>query len=100
MARLRCSTTSGTLCCRARGSSWTHQPPKAAVYDLEQAIQDDVPKELLTAVLAGGLILDDLVTDHFVRDLHRRLYGDLWAWAGAFRQRELNIGVAPEHIGV
>jgi fido (protein-threonine AMPylation protein) len=54
---------------------------KAAVYDLEQAVQDDVAEELLTAVLDGGLTRDDLLTDHFVRELHRRLYGDLWAWA-------------------
>jgi fido (protein-threonine AMPylation protein) len=32
--------------------------------------------------------------DHFLRELHRRLYGDIWAWARAFRRRELNIGVA------
>lgn len=73
---------------------------KVAVYDLEQAIQDDVAEELMTAVLDGGLTLHDLLTDHFVRELHRRLYGDIWAWAGTFRQRELNIGVAPEQIAV
>lgn len=37
---------------------------------------------------------------HFVRDLHRRLYGDIWTWAGVYRKRELNIGIAPEHIAV
>ncbi|GAB3358239.1 Fic family protein [Modestobacter lapidis] len=73
---------------------------KAAVYDLEQAIQDGVAEELLTVVLDGGLALDELLTDYFLRDLHRRLYDDIWAWAGTFRQRELNIGVAPEHIAV
>jgi len=71
---------------------------KAAVYDLEQAIQDEVAEELLTSVIAGELALDELLTDRFVRDLHRRLYGDIWIWAGAFRKRELNIGVAPEQI--
>ncbi len=71
---------------------------KAAVYDLEQAIQDQVAEELVTAILASELDLDELLTDHFVRDLHRRLYGDIWTWAGVFRQRELNIGVAPEQI--
>ncbi|GIH05120.1 hypothetical protein Rhe02_31870 [Rhizocola hellebori] len=39
-----------------------------------------------------------MLTDFFVRDLHRRLYGDIWAWAGKYRQRELNIGIAPEKI--
>jgi fido (protein-threonine AMPylation protein) len=71
---------------------------KAAVYDLEQALQDEVAEELLTQVLAGELTLDELLTDHFVRELHRRLFGDIWMWAGAFRTRELNIGVPPEQI--
>lgn len=71
---------------------------KAAVYDIEQAIQDQVAEELLTRLLAGELALDELLTDHFVRDLHRRLYGDIWSWAGLFRKRELNIGVVPEQI--
>jgi fido (protein-threonine AMPylation protein) len=51
-------------------------------------------------VLDRSLAVDDLLVDHFVRDLHRRLYGDIWAWAGMFRIRELNIGVAPERIAV
>ncbi len=73
---------------------------KAAVYDLEQAIQEEAAEELLTSVLAGDVSLDDLLTDHFARNLHLRLYGDIWTWAGTFRKRELNIGVAPEQIAV
>jgi fido (protein-threonine AMPylation protein) len=73
---------------------------KAAVYDLEQAVQNDVAEVLLTSVLEGNLALDDVLTDYFVRELHRRLYGDIWTWAGVFRKHELNIGVAPEQIAV
>ncbi|MEV0105224.1 Fic family protein [Nocardia sp. NPDC050799] len=57
-------------------------------------------EELLLAVIAGGLNVNELLTDHFLRDLHRRLYGDIWIWAGSFRRRELNIDVAPEQIAV
>lgn len=73
---------------------------KAAVYDLEQAVQDQVSEELLTAVIEGSLLLDELLSDYFVRDLHTRLYGDIWFWAGRLRQHEVNIGVAPEQIAV
>ncbi|WP_022884987.1 Fic family protein [Glaciibacter superstes] len=73
---------------------------KATVYDLEQAVQEEVAEVLLTSVLDGSLGLDDLLTDRFVRELHRRLYGDIWTWAGVFRKEELNIGVAPEMIAV
>lgn len=71
---------------------------KADVCDLEQAIQEQVAEELVTAVLDGSLTTDDLLADHFVRDLHRRLYGDIWSWAGLYRKCELNIGIAPELI--
>lgn len=73
---------------------------KADVYDLEQAVQEQVVEELVTDVLNGTLPLDELLTDHCVRDLHRRLYGDIWTWAGLYRKLELNIGVAPELIAV
>jgi fido (protein-threonine AMPylation protein) len=73
---------------------------KAAVYDLEQAVQDQVSEELLTAAIEGSLLLDELLSDYFVRGLHARLYGDIWLWAGRLRQHEVNIGVAPERIAV
>lgn len=73
---------------------------KAAVYDVEQAVQEQVAAELLTAVIEGDLSLDVLLTDSFLRGLHTRLYGDIWVWAGRMRTRELNIGVAPERVTV
>jgi fido (protein-threonine AMPylation protein) len=73
---------------------------KAAVYDLEQAIQAQVAEELLPDVLSGEQRLDDLLSDHFLRELHGRLYGDIWSWAGILRRNELNIGVDPWHISV
>ena len=47
-----------------------HDPSSAAVYDLEQAIQEKVTEELLTEVLGGALTVTDLLDDRFVRDLH------------------------------
>ncbi len=32
--------------------------------------------------------------------LHRRMFGDVWRWAGQLRRRESNIGVAPHDIAV
>ena len=31
-------------------------------------------------------------------DLHRRMFGDVWTWAGALRTTEKNIGVAPHAV--
>jgi fido (protein-threonine AMPylation protein) len=76
------------------------RPSSAAVYDLEQAIHKNVTKDVLADVLDGRMIVADLLSDHFIRDLHARLYEKVWAWSGVFRHRELNIGVAPERIAV
>lgn len=73
---------------------------RAAVYDLEQGLQDRAFDELMPAAVDGSLLLDELLSDHFVRDLHARLFGPVWNWAGQWRQLELNIGVAPEQIAV
>ena len=73
---------------------------KADLYDLEQQIQAQVTDELTEAVLTGTLSVADVLSDHFVRDLHRQLYAPVWEWGGWQRSRETNIGIAPEEIGV
>lgn len=70
------------------------------VYDIEQGLQDKAFDELMPSAIDGSLGLDELLTDYFVRDLHTRLYGPVWDWAGRWRRTEVNIGVAPERIAV
>lgn len=38
--------------------------------------------------------------DAFVRTLHKRLFGDVWTWAGQYRFTEKNIGIDPVQISV
>jgi Fic-DOC domain mobile mystery protein B len=42
----------------------------------------------------------DVLTVDFAVRLHKRLFGDVWRWAGAFRRTGKNIGVDPIHIEV
>ena len=42
----------------------------------------------------------DLLTEKFILDLHRRMLGDVWRWAGAFRSSEHNLGIAHDEIPV
>lgn len=42
----------------------------------------------------------EVLTEAFALDLHRRLFGDVWRWAGRFRGTEKNIGVAPHQIAM
>ena len=46
---------------------------KATIYDIEQSIQGRVTEELLESVAAGETTVDEMLTDGFIRDLHRRL---------------------------
>jgi fido (protein-threonine AMPylation protein) len=66
---------------------------KAAVYDLEQAVEEDVAENLLLAAVSGELAVGELLTDRYLRDLHRRLYDDIWTWAGQYRRYLYNIGI-------
>jgi Fic-DOC domain mobile mystery protein B len=42
----------------------------------------------------------DILSDDFLRQLHRRMFGETWRWAGEFRRSDKNIGVDWLHIGV
>ncbi len=34
----------------------------------------------------------DILSEQFIRELHRRMFGDVWKWAGYFRRSEKNVG--------
>ncbi len=40
----------------------------------------------------------DILNEGFMRNLHRRLFGDVWAWAGEFRSTPRDLGVEPALI--
>ena len=42
----------------------------------------------------------DILTDRFIRTLHKRLFGEVWGWAGTYRLREKNIGIDPFQIAM
>lgn len=41
---------------------------------------------------------DDLLTDFFARELHRRMFSSIWKWAGKYRTTERNLGWEPHRI--
>jgi len=43
---------------------------------------------------------DQLTDTSMVRNIHRRMFNQVWRWAGTWRRRETSIGVAPEAIAV
>jgi Fic-DOC domain mobile mystery protein B len=65
--------------------------------DLNEAEHENIVKGAAwarTRRQRGG----DLLTDRFAQSLHRRMFGDVWSWAGSYRQTEKNLGVHPGQI--
>jgi len=52
--------------------------------NIEKAIQWTFGKNLKA---------EQLLSEKFIKDLHRRMYGDVWKWAGTFRKSEKNLGI-------
>ena len=42
----------------------------------------------------------DILDDTFIKQLHARMFGDVWAWAGDYRLTERNLGIDPVRIPV
>jgi Fic-DOC domain mobile mystery protein B len=40
----------------------------------------------------------DVLTEKFLKDLHGRMFGDVWRWAGEFRTSARNLGTASYEI--
>ena len=40
----------------------------------------------------------DPLEDPYVRELHHRMFDNVWKWAGTYRKHELNIGCDPREI--
>lgn len=43
---------------------------------------------------------EKILTEKFIKDLHKKMYGDVWKWAGEFRKSEKNIGIKWTQIGI
>lgn len=76
------------------GLRFRHITTRGQLNELEQANIDD-----------GMLWLakqksPEILTDQFVRRLHKALFGKVWSWGGTFRKTEKNVGVDPIYISV
>jgi Fic-DOC domain mobile mystery protein B len=52
--------------------------------NIEKAIQWTIGKKMKP---------EDLLSEKFIKDLHLRMYGEVWKWAGTFRNSEKNLGI-------
>ena len=52
--------------------------------NIEQAVEWSLKREFK---------LEDILSETFIKDLHKRMLGDVWKWAGSFRLSEKNLGI-------
>lgn len=71
---------------------------KVSVHDIEQSVEERAGENLTDLAITGNLELSSILTNNFVRALHRDMYEQVWKWAGAYRWRITNIGVDPAYI--
>ena len=42
----------------------------------------------------------DVLSEKFIKELHRQMFGEVWRWAGKFRQTERNLGIPHYEVPV
>lgn len=49
-------------------------------------------EEAIKWLLSKKITLDTFLSEKFIKDLHFRMFGTVWGWAGTFRKSNKNIG--------
>lgn len=65
--------------------------------DLNLAEQDNIDAGVAWAFKQSRR---DMLTARFALDLHKRMFGEVWSWAGRYRTTERNIGIDPYRVGL
>lgn len=68
--------------------------------ELDQMEQVNIQDGLLWLAKQKNSNVITVLSEKFIRRLHKEMLGEVWEWAGTFRHTEKNIGVAPEQISI
>jgi Fic-DOC domain mobile mystery protein B len=69
----------------------TYISTRGELFDAEQ-------RNIAEALLRRPPTVDQLLDDKWLRDLHEKMFGQVWTWAGKYRRLETNIGIDPNEI--
>jgi Fic-DOC domain mobile mystery protein B len=67
--------------------------------DLDEFEQLNIEKAVEWS-LGRNLSVEKILTVEFIKDLHKKMFGDVWKWAGEYRKTNKNIGVNKFEIAV
>ena len=57
-------------------------------------------QEAVEWTIRTNLNVERILTEKFIKDLHKKMYGNVWKWAGEFRKSDKNIGISWPQIGI
>jgi len=60
--------------------------------ELDEFEQQNI-EEAIQWVLSRSFKAKVILTEKFIRNLHKRMFGNVWDWAGYFRKTNKNLGV-------
>ncbi|PZO00608.1 MAG: mobile mystery protein B [Hyphomicrobiales bacterium] len=66
--------------------------------DLNEAEQANIVNGAVWARRRRDTSIASLLAEEFTRELHRRMFGNVWAWAGTYRTTPRNIGIEAYRI--
>lgn len=67
--------------------------------ELDEFEQLNIEKAVEWTIRAN-LKPEKILTEKFIKDLHKKMYSDVWKWAGEFRKTDKNIGIKWTQIGI
>lgn len=66
--------------------------------DLNAAERENITRALAWARRRRQRRAEDILSEMFAKNLHRRMFGDVWRWAGTYRRTARNIGIEAHRI--
>lgn len=60
--------------------------------DLDEFEQQNIEQAILWSI-SRNFKSELIFTDKFIRNVHKRMYGNVWKWAGNFRKTNKNLGI-------
>lgn len=68
--------------------------------DLNEAEQENIVKGAAWARRMRKRKPEDLLDADFLCSLHKRMFGEVWSWAGSYRRTERNVGIEAYRISM
>jgi Fic-DOC domain mobile mystery protein B len=67
--------------------------------ELDEFEQQNI-EEAMQWLIRKSLKKETILSEQFIKQLHKKMFGSVWAWAGQFRKTNKNIGVDKWQISI